>query len=148
MTKAWKCFGAFLLSVVLWFVWSTYHFFEYGIDNAYAQWGAAEMVISFMKENDGRWPKGWEDLRPAFDAGKSRVGGWTFEKFQNRIWIDWNADPNALEAAARQSGSPTFHVVAPLDGIDVEWQGKNGDQILYEHFRSRAVKTPSPQRGQ
>lgn len=34
----------------------------YGIDDAYAQWGAADRLIEFMEANDGRWPTGWEEL--------------------------------------------------------------------------------------
>lgn len=27
------------------------------LDDAYAQWGAAEMVIDYMADHDGEWPK-------------------------------------------------------------------------------------------
>jgi hypothetical protein len=45
------------------------------VDDAYALWGAAEMVVEYLDTHDGRWPKGWDDLRPYFDAGAGRVGG-------------------------------------------------------------------------
>jgi hypothetical protein len=34
------------------------------IDDAYALWGAGEMVVRYMEEHDGRWPRGWGDLKP------------------------------------------------------------------------------------
>jgi hypothetical protein len=28
----------------------------WGIDDAYAKWGAADMVIDYMRAHEGRWP--------------------------------------------------------------------------------------------
>ena len=28
------------------------------IDDAYALWGAGEMVVHYLEDHDGRWPKG------------------------------------------------------------------------------------------
>jgi hypothetical protein len=49
------------------------------VDDAYALWGAGEMVVDYMEDHEGRWPKGWNDLKSYFDAGGGRVGGWSFE---------------------------------------------------------------------
>lgn len=120
-----------------WFAWRVYHFFAYGIDNAYAQWGAGEMVVDYMKGHEGRWPKGWEDLRPAFEAGGGRVGGWSFEKYQSRIAIDWSVEPMALEAASAFNDGPSFDVIHPADGIDVKIGSNGANEILYRYFKSR-----------
>src|SRR5262245_24779604 len=143
--RPWKLLFVGVLCVVLWGAWQVYQFFEFGIDNAYAQWGAGNMVVHFMKDHDGQWPRSWEDLRPYYDAGESRIGGWPYETFQRRIWIDWTAKPDALAAAAIQSDSPTFNVVAPADGIDVRWEGVSGNQIIHAYFRNKALgKNPAP----
>jgi hypothetical protein len=33
-------------------------------DDAYALWGAGDMVVKYMEDHGGRWPKGWGDLKP------------------------------------------------------------------------------------
>ena len=123
-----------------WVAWSVYHFFAYGIDNAYAQWGAGEMVVDYMKGHEGRWPKGWEDLRPAFEAGGGRVGGWSFEKYQSRIAIDWSADPSALEAASARSDGPPFDVIHPADGIDAKIGSNGANEILHRYLKARSSR--------
>jgi hypothetical protein len=39
------------------------------VDDAYAVREAEEMVVDDMKDQNGQWPKGWDDLRPHYDAG-------------------------------------------------------------------------------
>ena len=131
----WKHIATLLVAIVFWGGWRVFHFFEYGIDNAYAQKGAGYMVVNFMSKNDGRWPRNWEDLRSEFESGHSGIGGWSFEKYCSRVWIDFDADPKALAAEARKGGGPNFNVIFPADGIDVEWKGASGNQIVYEYLR-------------
>ena len=57
----------------------------FGIDDAYAQWGAADMVIDYLESHGGEWPTNWEALVPAFNAGGGRVGGWSFAQFRRRV---------------------------------------------------------------
>ncbi len=126
------------LAGIGWFGWLCFHFLEYGIDNAYAQWGAGSLVTDFMEKHDGEWPKQWEDLRPAYEAGKGQVGGWSFEKFQSRVQIDWSANPKQLLEESVSHDVPTFDVIGPADGIEVRWEGAGGDQILHRYFRRKA----------
>ncbi len=123
----------------LYVAWVVFHLFAFGIDNAYAQWGAADMVIGYMEKHDGQWPRSWEELRPAFDAGGGRVGGWSFEKYCSRVWIDWDADPKTLEAAAIRCDKPCFDVIHPADRIDVRIGG-GSNAILHAYFKAKAGK--------
>jgi hypothetical protein len=50
----WKSIVVAFLVAATWLGWRACHFVAYGIDNAYAQWGAAEMVIDYMETNEGR----------------------------------------------------------------------------------------------
>ena len=43
------------------------------IDDAYAQWGAADMVIDYMRDHGGAWPPNWDALEPYFPA---TTGAW------------------------------------------------------------------------
>ena len=115
--RLWKrlaiAIGVVALLAGLFVSWVVFHFFAFGIDNAYAQWGAADMVIRYMEKHDGHWPRSWEDLRPEFEAGGGRVGDWSFERYCSRVWVDWNADPKALEAVAVQMRQAVFRCYPP-----------------------------------
>ena len=71
-----------------------------GTDDAYAAWGAGEMVIDYMNTHSGRWPHDWNDLQPQFQVNNGRVGGWTFSQFQSHIYIDFNVNSEDLRAKA------------------------------------------------
>ena len=104
------------------------------IDDAYAQWGAADMVIDYMNDHDGKWPPDWDSLAPYFARSNGRVGGWSYAKFQSHVFIDFTADAELLRK--RASGSPAI----PFDVIHARsmWgsqfdDGPNG--MLFRHFR-------------
>lgn len=83
----------------------------YGIDDGYAQWGAADMVIDFMRRNDGKWPRSWEDLEPQYKKTGGRIGGWTFDQYKSRVYIDFDADVNKLRRDSIAIETPTFDVI-------------------------------------
>jgi hypothetical protein len=109
--------------------------FTIGIDDAYAEWGAAEMVIDYMEEHDGKWPRDWEALRPYFQSGGGRVGGWSFEKYKDRIRIDFNADVRSLRQQSLASDSITFNVISASHNTGVHF-GEGPNCILYAYFRT------------
>ena len=117
-----------------------------GINDAYALWGAADMVIDYMETHDGHWPRSWDDLRPQFEAGGSGVGGWSFEKYQDRITIDFNADPNELRRLSLDSPEASFRVIwanslnARLGSETHIGDGPN--QMLCDYFRVKAGLEP------
>ncbi len=108
------------------------------VDDAYALWGAGDMVVEYMEDHDGRWPKGWDDLRPYFDAGGGRVGGWSFDEYQRHVTIRWDVDPGALKAAAKASRGPTFRVIAAREWLAGTMGGHEPNEILYRYFSERA----------
>jgi hypothetical protein len=107
------------------------------VDDSYVLWGAGEMVVDYMKDHDGRWPKGWADLKPYFDAGGGRVGGWSFQEYQRQVTIGWDVDPRALDAAARANPRPTFRVIAAKGWLAGNIGGHEPNEILYRYFRGR-----------
>jgi uncharacterized protein len=145
MKQAWLWLLAVVVVVV--FGLGLYFFSTLGdsIDGAYAQWGAADIVIDYMEQNGGRWPRSWDDLHPMFDKYNGHVGGWSFEKFCNRIRIDWNADPAALRAAALAHPEPTFDVIGTNAWGDAKFEGHEPNRILHSYFRSTpAQNSPAP----
>jgi hypothetical protein len=111
----------------------------YGVDDAYAQWGAGDMVIGYMNDHDGEWPRSWDSLSPYFADSNGRVGGWSYQKYQQRIWIDFNADPLELEQQALKSDQATFNVIDATYSNAV-W-GDGPDQQIHHYFRNRSTQS-------
>ena len=107
------------------------------VDDGYALWGAADMVVKYLEEHEGRWPRGWDDLKPYFDAGGGRVGGWSFEEYQDHVSIRWDVDPAELEIAAKANAGPTFNVIAARKWDAGTIGGHSPNEILYRYFRAR-----------
>jgi hypothetical protein len=105
------------------------------VSDAYALWGAGDMVVDYMRDHDEQWPRCWDDLRPYFEAGGGRVGGWSFEEYQRHVSIKWDADPAALKAEARQNSRPTFRVIMPKEWLASTWSHGEPNQILYHYLR-------------
>ena len=105
------------------------------VDDAYVLWGAGEMVVDYMKDHDSHWPRGWEDLKPYFEAGGGRVGGWSFEEYQRHVSIKWDVDPAELRAESRETPRPTFRVIVPREWLAGTWGGHEPNEILYRYFR-------------
>jgi hypothetical protein len=68
------------------------------VENAYAVWNVAEMVVIHLERNDGRWPKDWEDLRPAARIF-TKDENVDLAHWQEHVVIDFSADPRKLAAA-------------------------------------------------
>src|SRR5262249_25834966 len=133
------CAIAMALLPVLWRVLSLAW-----VDDAYALWGAGEMVENYMEDHDGRWPKGWDDLKPYFDAGSGRVGGWSFAENRRHVTIRWDVDPAELKAAAEANPAPTFRVIAARKWPASTWSGHEPNECLYRYFRERSVPSLGP----
>ncbi|MCA9048067.1 MAG: hypothetical protein KDA89_05030 [Planctomycetaceae bacterium] len=105
-----------------------------GIDDAYAQWGAAEMVIEYMEDHGGKWPADWNSLRPYFDEGHGHVGGWSYEYFQSRIFIDFTANAERLKRLSTASDSVPFDVIHANSIWGAEFEvGPN--EMVYLYFQ-------------
>lgn len=61
------------------------------IRDAYCADWASAMVVQFMDDNDGLYPREWNDLRQPFEkiSGKS----FSFEEIQSRVEVDFSASP-------------------------------------------------------
>lgn len=104
------------------------------VDDGYALWGAAEMVMAYMDEHEGRWPRNWDDLEPHFRRNNGRVGGWSFEKFQSRVVIDFAADVSELRNASRNSSDAAFRVIRARNWGAAQ-VGEGPNDRLHSYFR-------------
>ncbi|MBI5758019.1 MAG: hypothetical protein HZA46_05830 [Planctomycetales bacterium] len=130
--------------VVVFFAFNIY----WGIDDAYAQWGAADMTIAYMETHEGNWPPDWEALRPNFESGGGRVGGWSFEQFQGRVAIDFNANVNALRQQSIESETAPFRVIHARWTIGSA-MGGGPNAAIRRYFRRKAgiAEAPTPRGG-
>jgi hypothetical protein len=82
-----------------------------GITDAYAALQVKDALIQFMKTNGGRWPKDWDELRPAFDVvTKSGEDFCTFDMVRQRVLVDFALTPEELARRAQKhrAGEQTF----------------------------------------
>lgn len=108
------------------------------VRDAYASEWVAGDIIEYMKSHAGGWPRSWSDLRPIHDryvsAGKCP---WSFEMLQERVVVDWQADPKRLAAMPEISNAPPFRVVALRSGRQTYWQGMEPNRMIHEWLREQ-----------
>jgi hypothetical protein len=114
-------------------VWFALTMNDAAID-AYAQWGAVDVVINYMETHDGQWPPNWEALQKASESNDGLMR--QFGLCRNRVFFDFNADPRELRRQSLASDSVPFNVV------HAHWySGQMGDgpnAMLWRYFRQKA----------
>lgn len=105
-----------------------------GIDDAYAQWDAADMVIDYMRDHDGKWPPDWESLKPYFDRNNGRVGGWSYERFQSHVFIDFTANAEHLRKLSDESATVPFDAIHATSIWGSQFEG-GPNEMLSLYFR-------------
>ena len=120
----------------------------YGIDDAYAQWGAADMVIRYMEAHDGKWPPNWEALRPDIESGGGRLGGSSFAHYQKHVVIDFGVDADELRKQSVNSERVSFNVIRARWTFGVAF-GEGPNASLHSYFRHKAgiIEAPRPHGG-
>jgi hypothetical protein len=104
------------------------------VDDAYAQWGAADLVIDYMRDHNGRWPKNWDALKPYFERNNGRVSGWSYSTFQDNVRIDFAADASKLRQLSIESASVPFDVIHATSIWGTQF-GRGPNEMLYQYFR-------------
>ena len=105
-----------------------------GIEDAYAQWGAADMVVGYMRDHDGKWPPDWDSLKPYFDLNNGRVGGWSYERFQSHVFVDFTANAEHLRRLAKESDTASFDVIHATSLWGAQFGG-GPNEMLHLYFR-------------
>ena len=134
----WKLGVAVFLGLLLLFVAAicfgiyAFHFSVTISSESYAQWGVALMINDHMRDNNGAWPRSWDDLLPYRDMA---LGSCTFEELPSRIGIDFCADPNVLAKAPEPIDSnPPFRVVWLKNGRKVHYQDQEPNQMIWDYL--------------
>ena len=92
------------------------------IPHSYAAWETGHLMVEYLKMHDGKWPRGWGDLREA-DESLRRKGTavyWELDRLPAIVKIDWDVDPQALASLALSNSDYRLKVVTQADGSRLE----------------------------
>jgi len=146
-----------LLSIIGLVVWFGYQVSQVR-PNAYAVWWTADLVIEHMERHGGAWPQSWEELRATSDqaykgaVSTNRDGIWIAEsrpraridELQQRVEIDWNADPRELAKTDFTESGPPFRVIWLRNGRSTHYSGKEPNDMVLEYLKWRERQIAEP----
>ena len=111
------------------------------VDDSYAQWDAAVSIIHHLRTHDGVWPKDWEALHEScLSAPDLRGPGW--DNVQERVDVDFSADPDQLSQAEFGTDVPPFRVVWLRNGKKHHWSGAEPNRLILEYLKNRSTEPP------
>lgn len=125
-------------------------------EQAYAMYGAGDLLVQHLKLNTNAWPKSWSDLENTYrllerDHSTLNTNGtviyrrWdisihsTFALIQKHVEIDWNVDAANLADVAFTDPIRPFRVVRLQDGSGRHFEGAEPNAMIWEYLQS--VKT-------
>ena len=80
-------------------------------------------MVAYLETHDGRWPRGWEDLREANASLMQRQGQpiyYAFDQLPRIVKIDWSVDPEALTSLVLSDANYRLKVVTQTNGSKLE----------------------------
>ena len=112
--------------------------------NAYAQEWVGGIVVDYLRQNDDRWPRSWEDLRPIYEQHVEEVGNrpWTFEELQSRVVVQWDVDVTQLRKASSVDAGPPFSVIRLRDGTNTHWSGFEPNEMVRQYLIKTDARQP------
>lgn len=114
----------------------------YGVSDAYAEMTAVRLLIAYMNENDGAWPSDWQQLE-AYYAWASWNPTMPFEEFQDRIWIDFQANADLMRKAAQSHERSDYNVVFAQQRTGFHFEpGPN--QMIHDYLREKYKENTRP----
>lgn len=148
---------ATILALAGFVVWLGYQVAEVPRD-AYAVWWTADLVIEHMEKNHGDWPRSWDDLRSTGEqaykgtVSTNRDGTViaefrprdTINELQQRVEIDWKADPKELAKADFKEKGPPFRVIWLRSGKSRHYSGKEPNQMILEYLKWKEKPSAGP----
>jgi hypothetical protein len=146
-----------LLALAGFVVWLGYQVSQVPRD-AYAMWWTADLVIEHMEKNHGTWPRSWDELRSTSEqAYKGTVSTNrdriviaefrprdTINELQQRVEVDWNADPKELSKADFKEKSLPFRVIWLRSGKSRHYSGKEPNQMIFEYLKWKEKQIAGP----
>ena len=135
---------AIVLAGVGFLIWSAYRLKGASLD-AYAAWWTADLVIEHMERNGGSWPRSWDELRPTSEAyggtasTTPRIKEFrpraSIEDLQQRVELDWKADPKELVKAEFTESGPPFRVIWLRNGSSIFYEGREPNEMVLHYLK-------------
>ena len=98
--RTWPILAAAAVVLVALVLSTVLRLVDRAVQNAYAVWNVADLIVDHMRAHDGRWPRDWSDLAaacrqryPSSDVDRM------IAEYRERVVVDFSADPQALRAA-------------------------------------------------
>jgi len=134
--KRWKIIVAVVVTILVGVGAYVAHRAVDATRNAYAQEWVGGMVVEYLRQSDGRWPKSWEDLRPVYEQHVEQVGSrpWTFEDLRSRVVVRWEVDVDRLRMASSADDRPLFPVIHLRDGANSHWSGTEPNEMVWRYI--------------
>ena len=106
------------------------------IENAYAVWNVAGMVIDHMESHDSQWPHNWDDLEAAWRREKGGEMAEVFARYRELVEVDFSADPKTLAQAPFQPGQkdPPFRVIRHRRHPPSIWTGAEPNELIWQYL--------------
>ena len=132
-----------VLTVGGYFVFSFLYMLAH-VQEAYAAWDCATLVIEYIATHDGRWPQSWEDLSTAIATAEKHdrhlyeLTGNNYTEITKLVKIDWTADVSKLTRTELKEGELPFKVITCPDGsrFPVVWEEPN--TLIWEYLQERS----------
>ena len=114
-----------------------HHYNTVTVPNAYAVDWVPLMVIEYMKTHDDQWPRSWDDLRDPYEnLAAPQNYPWSFEELQDRVVMNWDADPKVLKKVTPTNDEPPFRVIWLRDGSSTCWEGAEPNARVLEYLKT------------
>jgi hypothetical protein len=113
------------------------------VPNAYAVWNTARHINDYMDIHQGAWPRNWDDLRKTCD-GSNRYNPEHWADLQDRVEVDWTADPRLLASAPEPTPERLpFRVIWLKNGSRVHWGGVEPNWLVWVHLQEPSTRPTS-----
>ena len=110
------------------------------VPDAYAVWNVADLINDYMEYHDGKWPRGWDDLRESHD----RLFGHderSFTNMRDRVEVNWSADPKSLAVTPEPAeGQLPFRVIWAKSGSKAYYTEPNW--LVWNYLHQRTATRP------
>ncbi len=123
--------GAFLATVVGYYLRRTN-----AIADGYAQHEVAVLVVSYMEQNGGEWPRNWGALEAQHQSLCGGSGSSSVEYLRRRVFVDFEANVEDVRRQTTEENAPAFDVIHAKTSSFTPFGPANS--LVYEYLRKES----------
>ena len=120
------------------------------VEEAYAVWQTADLIVVHLEKNCGTWPSGWDDLRSLVADnegpysserdGAEEVGfrpPSNIDRLAELVDVDWGADVAELSRAPFPKSGHPFRVIWLRSGRGTHYEGCEPNCLIKAYLDKR-----------